>query len=54
MLTLFSQVLREVNVPLLTYRNSNGFKIVWFQFFKLFPVSFLSPESHIIQQLQLY
>lgn len=38
MLTLFSQVLKEVHVPLLTYKYRHGFKIIWFQFFKLFPV----------------
>jgi hypothetical protein len=44
MLTLFSQVVREVHVPFLTYKYRHGFKIVWFQFFKLFPVSILSQD----------
>jgi hypothetical protein len=44
MLTLFSQVLKEVRVPFLTYKYRHGFKIVWFQFFKLFPVSIPSQE----------
>ncbi|XP_069697554.1 solute carrier family 23 member 2-like isoform X2 [Periplaneta americana] len=38
MLTAFSQLLREVHVPLLAYKRDVGFSIVWFQLFKLFPV----------------
>ncbi|PSN43429.1 Solute carrier family 23 member 1 [Blattella germanica] len=38
LLTTFSQVLREVNVPVLGYRKGHGFTVVWFQLFKLFPV----------------
>jgi hypothetical protein len=44
MLTLFSQVLKDVNVPFLTYKYGQGFRITWFQLFKLFPVSFPPTE----------
>ncbi|KAJ4441305.1 hypothetical protein ANN_11159, partial [Periplaneta americana] len=45
MLTAFSQLLREVHVPLLAYKRDVGFSIVWFQLFKLFPVSYLSSRN---------
>jgi nucleobase transporter 1/2 len=38
LLTLFSQILVNVKFPMLTYRKGDGFKLVWFQLFKLFPV----------------
>jgi solute carrier family 23 (nucleobase transporter), member 1 len=38
LLTLFSQIMVNVKVPIVTYRISSGFKIVWFELFKLFPV----------------
>ncbi|CRK87405.1 CLUMA_CG001207, isoform A [Clunio marinus] len=41
LLTLFSQIMVEIKVPVVTYRKSKGFQIIWFELFKLFPV-FLS------------
>ncbi|OXU18741.1 hypothetical protein TSAR_000108 [Trichomalopsis sarcophagae] len=38
MLTLYSQVLVNVKVPIVVYRKGEGFKVVWFALFKLFPV----------------
>lgn len=38
LLTLFSQVLTNVNVPTISYRKGVGFEITWFALFKLFPV----------------
>ena len=38
LLTLFSQIMVNIKVPMLTYRLSSGFKVVWFELFKLFPV----------------
>ncbi|XP_017305007.1 solute carrier family 23 member 2 isoform X5 [Diaphorina citri] len=38
MLTVFSQCLSEVKVPGINYSKEEGFKIVWFNLFKLFPV----------------
>ncbi|XP_014234315.1 solute carrier family 23 member 2 [Trichogramma pretiosum] len=38
MLTLYSQVLVNVNVPIIVYKKNQGFKITWFALFKLFPV----------------
>jgi solute carrier family 23 (nucleobase transporter), member 1 len=38
LLTLFSQIVVGVKVPLVTYRISSGFRIIWFELFKLFPV----------------
>jgi len=38
LLILFSQILVDVKVPAVTYRKGVGFKIVWFELFKLFPV----------------
>lgn len=38
LLTLFSQIMVSVKVPLITYRLSSGFKVIWFELFKLFPV----------------
>ncbi|KAG8042724.1 hypothetical protein G9C98_005364 [Cotesia typhae] len=38
MLTVYSQLLVNVSVPLIVYRKSEGFKIIWFALFKLFPV----------------
>lgn len=38
LLTLFSQIMVNVKVPIVTYRFSSGFKIIWFELFKLFPV----------------
>ncbi|XP_044732390.1 solute carrier family 23 member 1 [Chrysoperla carnea] len=37
-LTLFSQALTNVSIPLLAYRKGNGLQITWFPLFKLFPV----------------
>jgi nucleobase transporter 1/2 len=39
MLTVFSQCLSEVTVPLPGYNRDKGFIIIWFHLFKLFPVS---------------
>lgn len=39
MLTLYSQVLVNVNVPIVVYRKGEGFQVTWFALFKLFPVS---------------
>jgi nucleobase transporter 1/2 len=38
LLTLFSQILVNVKVPGVTYQKGSGFKLVWFELFKLFPV----------------
>lgn len=38
LLTLFSQIMVNVKVPMVTYRLSSGFKVIWFELFKLFPV----------------
>uniref|UniRef100_A0A8D8RSW4 Solute carrier family 23 member 2 n=1 Tax=Cacopsylla melanoneura TaxID=428564 RepID=A0A8D8RSW4_9HEMI len=38
MLTIFSQCLSEVKFPGINYTKEEGFKIVWFNLFKLFPV----------------
>jgi hypothetical protein len=38
MLTLFSQVLTNVEVPTVTYRKGVGLQVTWFALFKLFPV----------------
>ncbi|XP_075211901.1 solute carrier family 23 member 2 isoform X2 [Lycorma delicatula] len=38
MLTVFSQCLTEVKVPGINYKKGVGFRIVWFNLFKLFPV----------------
>ncbi|KAL7040040.1 hypothetical protein ACKWTF_000235 [Chironomus riparius] len=38
LLVLFSQILVNVKVPAVTYRKGDGFKIIWFELFKLFPV----------------
>lgn len=38
LLTIFSQVLTEVNVPGISYNSARGLHIVWFKLFKLFPV----------------
>ncbi|CAD6236875.1 GSCOCG00008275001-RA-CDS [Cotesia congregata] len=38
MLTVYSQLLVNVSVPLIVYRKSEGFKVIWFALFKLFPV----------------
>lgn len=38
LLTLFSQIMVDVKIPILTYRLSSGFKVIWFELFKLFPV----------------
>ncbi|XP_073988001.1 solute carrier family 23 member 1 isoform X2 [Rhodnius prolixus] len=38
LLTIFSQVLTEVNIPGITYNRDRGLQIVWFKIFKLFPV----------------
>ena len=45
MLTLYSQVLVNVNVPTLVYRKEEGFKVTWFALFKLFPVSVISTKT---------
>ena len=39
MLTVFSQCMSDVPIPLPGYKIGQGFQIVWFQLFKLFPVS---------------
>lgn len=41
LLTIFSQVLTEVNIPGITYNRDRGLQIVWFKIFKLFPVGIL-------------
>lgn len=38
LLTLFSQIMVNIKVPVLSYQKASGFKIVWFELFKLFPV----------------
>ncbi|XP_024940821.1 solute carrier family 23 member 2 isoform X5 [Cephus cinctus] len=38
MLTLYSQILVNVRFPVVTYRKQEGFQIIWFSLFKLFPV----------------
>ncbi|ETN66964.1 solute carrier family 23 member 2 [Anopheles darlingi] len=38
MLTLFSQLLSNVNCPAILYRKGQGFRVTWFPLFKLFPV----------------
>lgn len=38
LLTLFSQIMVDVKVPIPAYRKSSGFTIIWFELFKLFPV----------------
>lgn len=38
MLTLFSQILVNVSVPIVCYRKGFGFEVRYFQVFKLFPV----------------
>ncbi|XP_063232307.1 solute carrier family 23 member 2 isoform X2 [Bacillus rossius redtenbacheri] len=38
MLTVFSQCMAEVNVPVPTYNRARGFHVSWFPLFKLFPV----------------
>lgn len=44
MLTVFSQCLAEVTVPVPGYERGRGFVITWFHLFKLFPVS---NKSHV-------
>jgi hypothetical protein len=39
MLTLYSQILVNVNCPIPVYKKGQGFRIIWFALFKLFPVS---------------
>lgn len=39
LLTLFSQILVNVNVPTFSYSKDQGFKLKWFPIFKLFPVN---------------
>uniref|UniRef100_A0A182XWU4 Uncharacterized protein n=1 Tax=Anopheles stephensi TaxID=30069 RepID=A0A182XWU4_ANOST len=38
MLTLFSQVMSEVQFPGVAYRKGQGLRLIWFPLFKLFPV----------------
>lgn len=38
LLTLFSQIMVNVTVPILAFRKGSGFQIIWFELFKLFPV----------------
>lgn len=38
MLTLFSQVLVGISIPMLSYRKSHGIQVTKFALFKLFPV----------------
>uniref|UniRef100_A0A182VXG1 Xanthine/uracil transporter n=1 Tax=Anopheles minimus TaxID=112268 RepID=A0A182VXG1_9DIPT len=38
MLTLFSQVMSEVQFPGVGYRKGHGLRLIWFPLFKLFPV----------------
>jgi hypothetical protein len=40
-------------VPLLTYKYRHGFKVIWFQFFKLFPVSILPQEYYFKIAIEL-
>jgi len=39
LLTLFSQFLTNVKFPVPTYNKTNGFSIIMFNVFQLFPVS---------------
>lgn len=39
MLTMYSQVLINVPVPIVMYRKGHGLRVIWFELFKLFPVS---------------
>ncbi|PNF20132.1 hypothetical protein B7P43_G04367 [Cryptotermes secundus] len=38
LLTVFSQCLPEVPIPIPSYKRNQGFVIIWFHLFKLFPV----------------
>lgn len=38
LLTLFSQVMVDVQFPFIVYRKNQGLQIRWFSLFKLFPV----------------
>ncbi|KAG7198924.1 hypothetical protein KM043_015738 [Ampulex compressa] len=38
MLTTYSQILVDVPVPIPVYRKNQGFHLIWFHLFKLFPV----------------
>ncbi|XP_066596965.1 solute carrier family 23 member 1 isoform X2 [Prorops nasuta] len=38
LLTLFSQLMSNVKVPIIHYKKGNGIRIIWFELFKLFPV----------------
>ncbi|XP_057322165.1 solute carrier family 23 member 1 [Microplitis mediator] len=38
MLTVYSQLLVNVSVPMIVYRKNEGLKVIWFGLFKLFPV----------------
>ncbi|XP_048507532.1 solute carrier family 23 member 2 [Athalia rosae] len=38
MLTVYSQIFINVKVPILAWRKSSGFQVVWCSLFKLFPV----------------
>lgn len=39
MLTTYSQIIVNVPVPFVMYRKGHGFRVIWFELFKLFPVS---------------
>lgn len=38
LLTLFSQIMVNIKIPVVTYRKASGFQVIWFELFKLFPV----------------
>lgn len=53
MLTLFSQVMVNVNIPIVVYRKSVGFQIRYFQLFKLFPVKTVITSYSIFMSINL-
>lgn len=38
MLTMYSQIMVNVSVPIVIYRKGEGLRVTWFELFKLFPV----------------
>lgn len=46
MLTLFSQIMVNVNVPYVLYRKGHGLQIEKCAIFRLFPVSFSDWRKH--------
>lgn len=51
MLTIYSQVMVNVQFPVITYKKESGIQIIWFSLFKLFPVSFIQFSKHIFCNL---